>query len=139
MNSYDKPSNQFSRRKFIKTMLMASSAAAIDWTGFSALAGTISNKEDYPIVIIGAGLGGLVSGAYLAKHGFSVTVIEQHFVPGGYATSFDRDDFTFDVSLHATVAEHAMPQMILKDLDIWDKLEVAYTPELRRIVAPDLM
>ncbi len=141
MNSYDKASNRFSnwvsRRKFIKTMLMASSAAAIDWTGFSALADTISNKEDYPIVIIGAGLGGLVSGAYLAKYGFSVTVIEQHFIPGGYATSFDRDDFTFDVSLHATVAEHAMPQMILKDLDIWDKLEVAYTPELRRIVAPN--
>jgi len=38
--------------------------------------------------------------------------------------------------LHATVAEHAMPQMILNDLGIWDKLTVAYTPEFRRIVTP---
>jgi phytoene dehydrogenase-like protein len=133
----DQVSDQISRRKFIKTILMASSAAAIDWTGFAAIADTISNKQDYPIIIIGAGLGGLVSGAYLSKHGFNVTLLEQHFIPGGYATSFDRDDFTFDVSLHATVAEHAMPQMILQDLGIWDKLKVAYTPELRRIVTPD--
>src|SRR3989339_1633390 len=62
--------------------------------------------------------------------------MEQHTIPGGYATSFDRGDFTFDVSLHATVAEHAMPQMILSDLGIWDKLKVAYTPELRRIITP---
>ncbi len=127
-------SNNLSRRKFLKTMLMASSAAAIDWTGFGALASTIKNKKDFPIVIIGAGLGGLVSAAYLSKYGFNVTLIEQHSIPGGYATSFDRGDFTFDVSLHATVAEHAMPQMILSDLGIWDKLKVAYTPELRRIV-----
>jgi len=145
MDTYDKPFNKFSnrfsnwvsRRKFIKTMLMTSSAAAIDWTGFPTLADAISNKKDLPVVIIGAGLGGLVSGAYLSRHGFNVTVIEQHFLPGGYATSFERDDFIFDVSLHATVAEHAMPQMILKDLGIWNKLKVAYTPELRRIVTPD--
>jgi len=132
----EKPSKRLNRRKFLKTLLMASSAAAIDWTGFEALASSIPNKQDFPIIVIGAGLGGLVSAAYLSRHGFPVTLIEQHSIPGGYATSFDREDFTFDVSLHATVAEHAMPQMILADLGIWDKLKVAYTPELRRIVTP---
>lgn len=29
-----------------------------------------------------------------------------------------------------------MPQMILSDLGLWDKLKVAYTPELRRIITP---
>ena len=127
----------FSRRMFLKTMLMAGSAAAIDWTGFSALASAVQNKKDHPVVVIGAGLGGLVSAAYLSKFGFPVTLIEQHSIPGGYATTFERDDFTFDVSLHATVAEHAMPQMILADLGVWDKLKVAYTPELRRIITSD--
>ena len=131
------PSDKLNRRNFLKTMLMASSAAAIDWTGFGALASSIPNKKDFPIIVIGAGLGGLVSAAYLSKYGFDVTLIEQHDIPGGYATSFDREEFTFDVSLHATVAEHAMPQMILADLGIWDKLKVAYTPELRRIVTPN--
>ncbi len=130
----DKLSGKLNRRTFLKALLMASSAAAIDWTGFGALADSIPNKKDYPVVVIGAGLGGLVSAAYLTQYGFDVTVMEQHSIPGGYATSFDREDFTFDVSLHATVAEHAMPQMILADLGIWDQLKVAYTPELRRIV-----
>ena len=68
------------------------------------------------------------------RFGFGVTLLEQHSIPGGYATSFERGDFTFDVSLHATVAEHAMPQMILEDLGVWKDLDVAYTPELRRII-----
>ncbi len=125
-----------SRRNFIKTLLMACSAAAIDWAGFGKLARAVANKKDFPVVVIGAGLGGLVSAAYLARHGFDVTLMEQHAIPGGYATSFDRGDFKFDVSLHATVAEHAMPQMILSDLGVWEKLKVAYCPELRRIVTP---
>ncbi len=129
-------SQTLSRRKFLKTLALASSAAAIDWTGLDALAAQIPNKKEFPIVVIGSGLGGLVSAAYLAKFGFDVTVLEQHSIPGGYATSFDRGDFSFDVSLEATVAEHAMPQMILSDLGLWDKLKVAYTPELRRIITP---
>ncbi len=127
-------SKTISRRKFLKTLTLASSAAAVDWTAFGALAAQIQNKKDFPIAVIGSGLGGLVSAAYLSKFGFNVTVLEQHSIPGGYATSFDRGDFTFDVSLHATVAEHAMPQMILSDLGLWDKLKVAYTPELKRII-----
>ena len=107
-----------SRRKFIQTLALASSAAIVDWTGFNALAGQIKDKKQFPIVVIGAGLGGLVSAAYLSKFGFDVTVLEQHSIPGGYATSFEREDFSFDVSLHATVAEHAIPQMILSDLGL---------------------
>jgi len=126
-----------SRRKFLKTMVMAGSAAAIDWSGFNALASNIPHKENHPVVVIGSGLGGLVSAAYLSRYGFKVTLVEQHGVPGGYATSFDRGEFTFDVSLHATVAEHGLPQMILKDLGVWKDLSVAHVPELRRIVTQD--
>lgn len=123
-----------SRRTFIKTLALSASAAAVDWTGVGVLAAAIQDKQNFPVVVIGSGLGGLVNAAYLSKSGFDVTVLEQHSIPGGYATAFDRGDFTFDVSLHATVAEHAMPQMILSDLGLWDRLDVAYTPELRRIV-----
>lgn len=122
------------RRTFFKTLTLASSAALVDWTGMGALADSVKNKADFPVVVIGSGLGGLVCAAYLSRSGFDVTMLEQHGIPGGYATSFDRGDFTFDVSLHATVAEHAMPQMILEDLGLWKHLDVAYTPELRRII-----
>ena len=128
-----------SRRSFIKMIAVSGTAAMIDWTELGLLASEIPNKKDFPIVVIGAGLGGLVSAAYLAKSGFPVTLIEQHSIPGGYATSFERKagKFSFDVSLHATVAENAMPQGILSDLGVWDNLKVAYTPELRRIISSD--
>ncbi len=77
-----------------------------------------------------------MSAAYLAKHGFPVTLLEQHSLPSGYATSFDRaaGKFTFDVSLHATVAEDGIPQKVLFEIGIWDKLKVVYTPEFEFII-----
>jgi phytoene dehydrogenase-like protein len=127
------------RRKFINLMLMAGAAVAVDWTRIEALAADIKNKGNYPIVVIGAGLGGLVSAAYLANYGFPVILLEQHELPGGYATSFDRaaGKFTFDVSLHATVAEGGIPQKVLSEIGIWDQLKVVYTPEFCRYILSD--
>ena len=53
-------------------------------------------KEEYDVIVIGAGVGGLTCGALLAKEGLSVLVAEQHSKPGGYCTSFRRKGFTFD-------------------------------------------
>ena len=52
------------------------------------------------VVIVGAGLGGLVSGAKLSKEGCSVTPIEKHYVVGGCATIFKRKSVRMEVSLH---------------------------------------
>jgi phytoene dehydrogenase-like protein len=53
------------------------------------------------IVIIGAGLGGLTAGALLAKRGYKVTILEQHTVVGGCATTFRRGGgYTCEVGLH---------------------------------------
>lgn len=57
-------------------------------------------SEKYDVVIIGAGIGGLVCGCYLAKAGLKVLIIEQHSKPGGYCTSFERKGFKFDVGVH---------------------------------------
>ncbi len=128
-----------SRRSFIKLLLMSGSAALVDWSEFKAFASPADTSEKFSVIVIGAGLGGLVAAAYLAQSGFDVTLIEQHSIAGGYATSFKRKSgkFEFDISLHATVAENAIPQKILSDLGVWDKLAVAYTPELRRIISSD--
>ena len=48
----------------------------------------LNNK--YDIVIIGAGVGGLACGCYLAKSGFKVLILEQLNKPGGYCSSFRR-------------------------------------------------
>ena len=64
-----------------------------------------STKKDklypyYDAIIIGAGIAGLVCAAFLAKCGKKVLMVEQHFIPGGYCTSFKRKGFTFDAAVH---------------------------------------
>ncbi|MGE5574484.1 MAG: FAD-dependent oxidoreductase [Bacteroidota bacterium] len=41
----------------------------------------------YDVVIIGAGMGGLSAGAFLAREGKTVPVVEKHDKPGRYMTS----------------------------------------------------
>lgn len=64
-----------------------------------------STKKDmlypyYDAIVIGAGIAGLVCAAFLAKCGKKVLLLEQHFIPGGYCTSFKRKGFTFDAAVH---------------------------------------
>ena len=82
-----------SRRSFLTISAMTAAALALDWSRVAADAAKMGPKSDYPTVIIGAGLGGLVCGAYLAKQGVPVTVVEQHSIAGGYATAFERAYF----------------------------------------------
>ncbi len=49
------------------------------------------------IIVIGAGIGGLTAGALLAHRGNSVRMFEQAGMPGGCASTFQRQGFTFDV------------------------------------------
>lgn len=53
------------------------------------------------VVIIGGGLGGLSAGTYLSQQGINVTLVEEQPQVGGYAIAFKRDEFIFDVALHA--------------------------------------
>jgi len=71
----DKLTGRLNQRNFLKTLVAASSAAVIDWTGFNALADSIPDKKKFPVVVIGAGLGGLVSAAYLSRHGGGYTPV----------------------------------------------------------------
>ncbi len=52
-------------------------------------------------IVIGAGVGGLACAARLALRGQSVLVLDQHFLPGGYCTSFHRGGYTLDACIDA--------------------------------------
>ncbi|QEE48591.1 NAD(P)/FAD-dependent oxidoreductase [Flavobacterium alkalisoli] len=57
-------------------------------------------KKKYDVVIIGSGLGGLVSSIILAKEGYSVCVLEKNNQFGGNLQTFVRDKTIFDTGIH---------------------------------------
>lgn len=57
--------------------------------------------DEYDIIVIGSGLGGLTGANYLAKAGHKVLLLEHHYQFGGLATWFTRKGgHIFDISLH---------------------------------------
>ena len=52
------------------------------------------------VVIIGAGISGLVDAILLAEAGYAPTVLEQHTIPGGFLQQFSRKKTVFDVGFH---------------------------------------
>ncbi|NGX83310.1 NAD(P)/FAD-dependent oxidoreductase [Aequorivita sp. KMM 9714] len=56
--------------------------------------------EKYDVVIIGSGLGGLVSAIILAKEGYSVCVLEKNQQFGGNLQTFSRNKTIFDTGVH---------------------------------------
>lgn len=59
----------------------------------------MENKEK--IVVLGAGVGGLAAGYFLARTGkYQVTVLEKEPVIGGLCASFEHDGFVLDYGAH---------------------------------------
>lgn len=57
--------------------------------------------REYDVIIIGAGIGGVVCGCYLAKAGKKVLIMERTQSPGGYCKSFRKSGLTFDACVHS--------------------------------------
>lgn len=56
--------------------------------------------NSYDAVIIGAGIGGLICANLLARQGLRVLLAEQHYMAGGYCSTFKRKGYTFDAATH---------------------------------------
>jgi prolycopene isomerase len=54
----------------------------------------------YDAIVVGAGIGGLVTANLLARGGAKVLLVEQHYMVGGYCSAFRRGGFTFDAGTH---------------------------------------
>ncbi|MEZ4916062.1 MAG: NAD(P)/FAD-dependent oxidoreductase [Chitinophagales bacterium] len=55
----------------------------------------------YDFIIVGSGIAGLTAAVILAKEGYKVLVLEQHYRPGGFTHTFKRKDgYFWDVGVH---------------------------------------
>ena len=57
----------------------------------------VLSNENFDAIIIGSGIGGLVTASQLAAKGARILVLEKYIIPGGSGGSFKRKGYTFDV------------------------------------------
>ncbi len=93
----------------------------------------------YDVIVIGAGNGGLISALELAKKKKSVLVLESSNTPGGFATSFQRGRFEFEVSLRqlnefGTKENPGKLYKLFESLNILDKIEFKNVPEVFNLI-----
>ena len=60
----------------------------------------IMSNNGNRIIVLGAGLGGLLSGFLLSKEGKQVIVLEKYRKFGGCLQNFKRDTYSFDTGMH---------------------------------------
>lgn len=84
-------------------------------------------EDMYDVIIIGAGIGGLTCGCYLAKDGMKVLIVEQNDRPGGCCSSFKRKGIVFDAAVHrlASCGKDGLLGMILDELNL--KTQIKFT------------
>lgn len=82
--------------------------------------------ENTDVLIIGGGLGGLFTGAMLAKEGLKATVVEKNLTCGGGLQSFERFGETFDTGMHVIggMREGGNIRRICSWLGIGDRIHV---------------
>jgi phytoene dehydrogenase-like protein len=69
-------------------------------------------------VIMGAGIAGLSVGCYLQMNGFSTQIYEQHNLPGGCSTSWNRKEYTIGGAIHGLVGSSPHSPMY----KIWNEI-----------------
>jgi phytoene dehydrogenase-like protein len=75
------------------------------------------DTHESPVVVIGAGLSGLVSAALLTRRGLPVVVVERSSALGGRAATREKHGFSFNLGPHALYRSGLMRRM-LKDLGV---------------------
>ncbi len=131
--------HQLPRREFLAMLAAAFPVAAFDWNAFPRARARARAPDDYDVIVIGSGLGGLSCAAAFARQGFRPLVLEQHDKPGGYATAFARPGgFVFDVSLHSTtVGERDGVRNLIFGFPEISEVEFVPHPNLFRAIYPD--
>ncbi|NJR73338.1 MAG: NAD(P)/FAD-dependent oxidoreductase [Scytonema sp. CRU_2_7] len=100
----------------------------------------ISDSNQFDVIVIGSGIGGLTVAAILSKLNHKkVLILEQHFIVGGFTQEFKRKGFRWDIGVQA-VTEMAKGDIgrVVFDYITEGKLQWEKLPNLSdKLVYPD--
>lgn len=98
------------------------------------------DRDEYDVVVIGGGMGGLSAGVGLARRGLKVLVVEAHYRAGGYAHAFRRKQYLFDAAVHLTPGggPGGGLRTLLEDWGVADQVEFLPVQPMYRTVGPGL-
>jgi prolycopene isomerase len=88
-------------------------------------------NSEFDVIIIGSGMGGLVTATQLVAQGAKVLVLERYIIPGGSAGYFEREGYRFDVgaSMIFGFGKNGTTNLLTRALDAVDmKIETIPDP-----------
>jgi phytoene desaturase len=94
---------------------------------------------DVDVIIVGAGMAGLTCGCLLAQKGLKVLMIEKNQKVGGCCTSFQREEFSFDLSVQSLgeCQKGGRIWRLLEKLDLLDEIRFIPLEPAREYHFPD--
>ena len=97
-------------------------------------------QNRYDVIIVGAGMGGLSCGAWLAHKGMKVLVVEQNVQPGGLCSSYKREGFNFSPAasiITGTTKKDGVFLRLIKQLGIEKEIEFIPLEQGYHVHLPD--
>ena len=98
-------------------------------------------SKKFDVVVIGSGLGGLCAALECLRAGKKVLLVEQHNLPGGFASSFTRGRFEFEPSLHelpntrTESTTSGVVRYLMEDAEL--RIDFLSIPEAYRLILTD--
>ena len=97
-------------------------------------------QDSYDVIIIGAGMGGLTCGAWLAHKGMKVLIVEQNVQVGGLCSSYKRNGFNFTPAasiITGTTKKDGIFSRLIKQLGIEKEIEFIPLEQGYHVHLPD--